>query len=70
MNVYHCQRLLLKKEEEVVENGERKSRFVCDRTGLHFLLPLSYTGSESEKTAALCACCDKSCRLLKEHRVR
>jgi len=70
LNLYHCQRLLLRTEEEVTENGVRGIRFVCDRSGLHFLLPLTSVKSESEKIAMLCSCCEKNCQRLKDHRVR
>ena len=65
MNLLHCQKMLLKTETEMEDNGKKMLDFTCERTGLHFRLsPLEHRTHE-DKASSLCLLCSKHCPMLK-----
>lgn len=70
MNLYHCQKMLLKSEKAMEDNGASVLDFTCERTGLHFRLDPVENRIQGDKTAALCRMCEENCQPLREHKVR
>lgn len=70
MNLYHCQKVLLKTERRLFDSGKEILDFNCQRTGFHFRLDPHENRTREDRASALCVCCEKSCQFLENGEVR
>lgn len=70
MNLYYCQKMLLKTLHRLQDNGKEVLDFNCQRTGFHFKLDPHENRTREDQASSLCAYCEKNCQLLKNGEVR